>query len=168
MMTSQPTKPVNMVLYCPACGLQHIDAPEDSWQSAVQPDFPPPWSNPPHRSHLCAGCGHIWRPADVPTNGVAAITSRGVNDSAIVVPRGTGALDAARLDFLDKMNATLNARYGTKYGWRLILSPNIVRLMNDRPPVDSGHVAEIDLHDSAAHGLPSCRAAIDEVMSRIV
>src|SRR5574340_600312 len=23
------------------------------------------WDNPPHRSHLCHGCGHIWRPADV-------------------------------------------------------------------------------------------------------
>ena len=45
------------------------------------------WNNPPHRSHLCHSCGHIWRPADVPTNGVAAIKTKGSADSAIVQPR---------------------------------------------------------------------------------
>lgn len=63
-------EPIDMVLFCPACGLQHVDGPTEAWM------------NPPHRSHLCAGCGHIWRPADVPTNGVAAILTRGANDSA--------------------------------------------------------------------------------------
>lgn len=67
--------PIDMVLYCPACGVQHIDAPE------------PGWSNPPHRSHRCHGCGHIWRPADVPTNGVAAVKTKGKNDSALAGPR---------------------------------------------------------------------------------
>ncbi len=54
-------EPLNMVLPCPKCGLLHIDAPEPSSG----------WDNPPHKSHLCHGCGTIWRPADVPTNGVA-------------------------------------------------------------------------------------------------
>lgn len=72
-------KPIDMVLHCPACGLQHIDAP------GMNSEFDNhTWTNPPHRSHLCHGCGHIWRPADVPTNGVQAITTRGKNDSPIV------------------------------------------------------------------------------------
>lgn len=70
----QPPQPINMVLHCPKCGEQHIDK-ADAW-----------WNNPPHRSHLCHGCGHIWRPADVPTNGVAAIKTHGTNDSAIAQP----------------------------------------------------------------------------------
>jgi hypothetical protein len=44
------------------------------------------WDNPPHRSHLCHGCGHVWRPADVPTNGVATITTKGKADSPIAAP----------------------------------------------------------------------------------
>jgi len=80
-------EPIDMVLHCPACGLQHIDAPEDE---RIEPIYEGPdvadevvvgWDNPPHRSHLCHGCGHIWRPADVPTNGVAAIKTRGNADS---------------------------------------------------------------------------------------
>lgn len=62
-------QPIDMVLYCPICGLQHIDAP-----SAY-------WTNPPHRSHLCAGCGHIWRAADVPTNGVRRTKTAGEHDA---------------------------------------------------------------------------------------
>lgn len=64
------TVPLDMVLFCPACGLQHVDEPT-----------PGKWDNPPHRSHLCAGCGHIWRPADFPTNGVTEIATRGQYDS---------------------------------------------------------------------------------------
>lgn len=84
-VTLRPPKPIDMVLFCPACGLQHIDAPEPmiAHELCTQPEFPA-WDNPPHRSHLCHGCGHIWRPADVPTNGVKAIRSRGVNDSPII------------------------------------------------------------------------------------
>lgn len=82
---------IDMVLHCPACGLQHIDEATAAWP------------NPPHRSHLCHGCGHVWRPADVPTNGVKAVKTKGQRDRAPVDPRdvfGTriladGALDAA-------------------------------------------------------------------------
>lgn len=55
-------KPLNVVLHCPACKLQHIDAPEY-----------PDWRNPPHRTHKCAGCGAQWTAADTNTNGVRAI-----------------------------------------------------------------------------------------------
>lgn len=74
--------PIDMVLHCPACGEQHIDAPE--WADGGYFDTMKnrqTWSNPPHRSHLCHGCGHIWRPADVPTNGVASIKTKGKADS---------------------------------------------------------------------------------------
>lgn len=75
--------PIDMILHCPACGEQHID---DIEPGAIITDCKlvgaaETWTNPPHRSHLCSGCGHIWRPADVPTNGVAEIKTKGKNDS---------------------------------------------------------------------------------------
>ncbi|HYE39916.1 MAG TPA: hypothetical protein VEB23_08290, partial [Ramlibacter sp.] len=64
-------EPLPLVLYCQACGKQHVDAPEPETG----------WTNPPHRSHKCAGCGWIWRPADFPTVGVAKIHTSGERDS---------------------------------------------------------------------------------------
>ena len=75
-------KPIDMVLHCPACGLQHIDAPEIYQPEGV--GYGLEWTNPPRRSHLCHGCGHVWRPADVPTNGVAAVKTKGKADSSLV------------------------------------------------------------------------------------
>lgn len=72
-------KPIDMVLFCPNCGKQHIDAPDD--HPELRDIHKAPWTNPPHRSHLCHECGCIWRPADVPTNGVAAITTKGQKDT---------------------------------------------------------------------------------------
>ena len=73
-------KPIDMLLFCPKCGVQHIDAPErvSDGRPVLYADA---WTNPPHRSHLCHSCGTIWRPADVPTNGVAAIQTRGKADT---------------------------------------------------------------------------------------
>jgi hypothetical protein len=68
-------KPIDMILPCPRCGKLHVDAPEPENG----------WTNPPHKSHLCHGCGFIFRPADIPTNGVAVIKTRGENDSPIPV-----------------------------------------------------------------------------------
>lgn len=65
-------RPIDMLLFCPQCGIQHIDEPDERT---------PDWSNPPHRSHLCHGCGCIWRPADVPTNGVVRIATVGKADT---------------------------------------------------------------------------------------
>lgn len=65
--------PVDCLLFCPECGTQHIDAPD--------PNPSKNWSNPPHKSHLCGYCGTIWRPADVPTNGVAVLQTRGARDT---------------------------------------------------------------------------------------
>ncbi|HJS82373.1 MAG TPA: hypothetical protein VJ742_06005, partial [Nitrososphaera sp.] len=63
--------PIDMILPCPNCGKLHVDAPEPENG----------WDNPSHKSHLCHGCGTIFRPADVPTNGVAAIKTRGDADT---------------------------------------------------------------------------------------
>lgn len=101
--TSAMGAPIDMVLHCPACGLQHIDkpncfsddaAPCDPPNSEMAPedaekckrllaDYEAQWTNPPHRSHLCLGCGYVWRPADVPTNGVHSISTVGKNDSPV-------------------------------------------------------------------------------------
>lgn len=62
--------PIDMLLYCPHCGELHVD----------EPNAEKGWDNPPHRSHECQLCGWVWRPADVPTNGVAAIQTKGKLD----------------------------------------------------------------------------------------
>lgn len=84
--------PIDMVLHCPSCGLQHVDAPALSPPAdlpALSASGTPSavWDNPPHRSHLCHGCGHVWRPADVPTNGVALVKTKGKADSPIAAPQ---------------------------------------------------------------------------------
>lgn len=56
--------------------MQHIDAPD--YGATGNPE---PWTNPPHRSHLCHGCDCVWRPADVSTNGVAELKTRGKADT---------------------------------------------------------------------------------------
>lgn len=86
----QEPEPIDMVLHCPVCGMQHIDAPEQ--QDPNERDFgmttkeSGAWTNPPHRSHLCHGCEHVWRPADVPTNGVQAVKTKGKADSPLAQP----------------------------------------------------------------------------------
>lgn len=84
-----PPAVIDMVLHCPSCGVQHIDRPDppDLLQRPLVALNR--WTNPPHKSHLCrkedGGCGHIWRPAEVPTNGVQAVTP-GKDDSPLVPP----------------------------------------------------------------------------------
>lgn len=77
--------PIPMILYCPNCGMQHIDAVErqdpnerDFGMTTVESRV---WTNPPHRTHLCANCSCKWRPADVPTTGVAEIKTTGKADT---------------------------------------------------------------------------------------
>lgn len=80
-------QPIDMLLFCPKCGVQHIDAPKpekiDAFDSGADIEYirKPAWENPPHRSHLCCACGCTWRPADVPTNGVASIATQGKADT---------------------------------------------------------------------------------------
>jgi hypothetical protein len=78
--SSGDAKPIPMLLYCPDCGLQHVDAPQPGEN----------WTNPPHRSHECQHCGTVWRPADVATTGVEKIATAGKNDTS-PVDRGFAA-----------------------------------------------------------------------------
>jgi hypothetical protein len=103
-----PDAPIDMILFCPSCGLQHIDeietvlvwtgggsAPEPSHEEVT-------WDNPPHRSHLCQGCSTIFRPADVATNGVRAITTKGKADRFVAAPaRKLNSLHDALGDLVD-------------------------------------------------------------------
>lgn len=71
------TAPIPMILFCPFCGMQHIDRDE-------RPDGDD-WTTRPHRSHLCkpadGGCGAVWRPCDRPTVGVEYLNTQGKNDT---------------------------------------------------------------------------------------
>lgn len=78
--------PIDMVLYCPRCHVQHIDEPETEFVQFGAGEIvsmSTGWDSPPHRSHLCKGCGCIWRPADVPTNGVKEIKTKGKADNYV-------------------------------------------------------------------------------------
>lgn len=79
-------EPIDMILFCPMCGVQHVDAPEHhdvvvGEEDRIAVDTMTGLDNPPHKSHLCHECGCIWRPADVCTNGVASILTRGERDN---------------------------------------------------------------------------------------
>lgn len=69
--------------------------------------------------------------------------------------------DTARLDFLDQLNASLNAHHGTGYRWEMVINHNVNRLMTTRRGLP------VDLNDARAHGFNSCRDAIDREMLRI-
>lgn len=132
--------PINMVLYCPNCGKQHVDAPDTEpckGQCQMAQDYgfspseghscstgcgymqegSPRWTNPPHRSHLCHHCGCIWRPADVPTNGVAHIETKGkvdtwVGKAAFAAPAEAtqptqAEAPSEQVEFLDAQNHRL-------------------------------------------------------------
>ena len=81
-------RPIPMILFCPSCGVKHVDAPDERT---------PSWTNPPHKSHLCHGCGHIWRPCDRPTEGVKEIATVGKADSpALIYPSLAERLESAQ------------------------------------------------------------------------
>lgn len=63
LFAQQAGEPAAMLLYCPRCQKQHIDAPEPESD----------WTNPPHATHTCGGCGLNWRPSNINTVGVAEI-----------------------------------------------------------------------------------------------
>jgi hypothetical protein len=52
----EPPPPVPMLLWCPECGERHLDVGD--------------FATKPHHTHACQYCGHVWRPAIVPTVGV--------------------------------------------------------------------------------------------------
>lgn len=50
-------EPVSLELYCPECNGRHID--QDGWETTEYA----------HKTHLCAHCGHEWRPFPYATVG---------------------------------------------------------------------------------------------------
>lgn len=103
--TEDLSKPIDMIIHCPACHLQHIDELD---KIVIGSNVPPKpyWSNPPHKSHLCAGCGLVWRVADVCTNGVKALKTRGKNDTEAMKPMTPiGALGQLIMTEADKLES---------------------------------------------------------------
>lgn len=118
--------PIDMVLFCPRCGLQHLDKAIDAnyihasgatiigsdefghiWSDGVRRT---PWANPPHRSHLCEGCDYVWRPADVPTNGVQFVTTKGAKDTKVPMKLGKSG---AKLDtIINHLNHAIKGTNG--------------------------------------------------------
>lgn len=106
--------PIDMVLHCPECGVQHIDAPEGpSQRPGDSPEVATgmaildgAWTNPPHRSHLCSACGFVWRPADVPTNGVKAIKTKGQKDDTFEPRHSNTTLNGQMVDFFEGLGAS--------------------------------------------------------------
>lgn len=93
--------PIPMVIFCPNCHTQHIDKAEEQcpefygthqcelakghssvYHSAAPLENQKRWTNPPHKSHLCHGCGNIFRFANYPTNGVENVEP-GENDNYV-------------------------------------------------------------------------------------
>jgi hypothetical protein len=115
-------KPIDLILYCPNCGLQHIDAPEIVGYTPTRAGTLTNWDNPPHKSHLCHGCGCIWRPADVATNGVAELKTSGKDDTwpavhneEVRAARGGQATDEAeRIAELEAEVAHVRRWYGDR------------------------------------------------------
>lgn len=109
-------RPIDGILFCPNCGLQHVDKAAEGW------------SNPPHRSHLCAGCSYIWRPFDVPTNGVAEIKTEGHNDARPHRGRAPAVLHEQHrcVEIVQKIAAQGSPRLSE-------LLRNVVKSMRHRP-----------------------------------
>lgn len=53
---TQLVAPIPLILFCPLCHARHVDQGE--------------FATKPHHTHACQSCGHVWRPAIVPTCGV--------------------------------------------------------------------------------------------------
>lgn len=106
----------------------------------------------------CCTCGYTWeRGYDGSHSCVENLSARlAIAEKELAACKR----DKVRLDYLDYLNRCLNARSGTLYGWRLILSHNVRRLAADFP-------RGIDLNDANAvgcypTGLLSVRAVIDQ------
>jgi hypothetical protein len=81
------SEPVDILLFCPHCGEQHVDEAqpgvcETCGHTVRRCNCSPftEWLNPPHKSHRCGFCNHVWRPSDVPTNGVLTLKTKGERD----------------------------------------------------------------------------------------
>lgn len=67
--------------------------------------------------------------------------------------------DKERLDWLEQRRRALNAHCGSRYGWKVVQSHLVNRLMLETPEVCA--MAGVDLHDTGA-GSDDVRVAIDK------
>jgi hypothetical protein len=76
--------------------------------------------------------------------------------------------DKRRLDFLEAAHDALSSRFGTNYGWELIINHNVVRVLAGSPHPTDFHEG-IDLNDARGgkSKRKTCRAAIDDFMKNI-
>jgi hypothetical protein len=150
--------PVDMILHCPKCGTQHIDKP-----FKPVPGDGEEWTNRPHRSHLCHVCGCIWRPADVPTNGVASIQTSGKDDtwfmSVPVAPAAspapsvgsaapTGSKGQPTSEGYTRERLVLTTQYDQVTGCasfesRQSYSPDTIVLYHDNAKADARRIVEV-------------------------
>jgi len=163
-MNSKPTTPAtcpeDRILYCPHCGVQHIDAanpdicedcgyPEDNHGNDTFncPKFNP-WMNPPHKKHRCkiedGGCNEIFKPEDYPTNGVKELTTTTPADGLKACPKcltGAVTLRFMRTGPNDWKESPECTNCGRLHGYDVIFNPrDIARdIWNGRPqsPPDS-------------------------------
>jgi hypothetical protein len=118
-------RPIDLILFCPACETQHVD------------EATADWPNPPHRSHLCLKCGHIWRPSDAPTNGVAKIATKGKNDSPAAETRSAAlsrGVEAVLRDAALQINY-LHQRFAETGSGNAVLA-RIDKALSALPPKD--------------------------------
>lgn len=89
------SKPIPMLLRCPACGSRHID-------EGI-------FATKPHHTHACQHCGEVWRPAIVNTVGVKFLP--GFKDlNWLDKKRFTGKTSAQTvLGFLDTKSLAMRA-----------------------------------------------------------
>ena len=69
--------------------------------------------------------------------------------------------DTCRLNFLDWLNENLNNLHGTEYKWEMVINDNVNRLY-------AKNIHSIDLSDSCAIGVKSCRDAIDKNIDKSI
>ncbi len=83
----ESSRPIPMFLTCPKCNARHVDEGE--------------FATKPHHTHSCQGCGLTWRPAIVPTVGVAFLPGFKNEPAAPMPSQAKDAEDAVML-----LNAT--------------------------------------------------------------
>lgn len=162
-LESKPSEPapIPMILHCPSCRMQHIDAPETHHldleldRAGMEGSYSASWNNPPHRSHLCHGCGTIWRPADVATVGVSKIETRGKADKIVPAERGeamacNGLIADHIVSGLGKLGATVSKRDAENI--RAVLSA--MRPLYTDPPTERVRVPDVEVVKAAPYPLP--------------
>lgn len=114
-------KPIDMILFCPKCGMLHVDKKrvdkpdfdsmsDDPGFRDEHPDWPAAeaamlkwqndnWTNPPHKTHRCQGCAFEWRPSNHPTNGVEVLSDEGWREPLIAGGTLDGKVHAEPLPF---------------------------------------------------------------------